>query len=79
MTAKRRPTGRTIQVDRIISVGRDRETGGAVIRLKDADGRPTATSCHRMTDRGAGTESRKAASQVARQRWRRVDPAHKGV
>ena len=42
MTAKRRPTGRTIHVDRIISVGRDRETGGAVIRLKDEDGRTIA-------------------------------------
>ena len=42
MTAKRRPTGKTIDVDRIISVGRDRETGGAVIRLKDADGRTIA-------------------------------------
>ena len=30
MPTKRRPTGKTIQVDRIISVGRDRETGGAV-------------------------------------------------
>ncbi len=39
MTAKSRPTGKTIHVDRIISVGRDRETCGAVIRLKDADGR----------------------------------------
>ncbi len=42
MTANHRPTGRTIQVDRIISVGRDRETGGAVIRLKDEDGRTIA-------------------------------------
>ncbi len=42
MTAQRRPTGRTIDVDRIISVGRDRETGGAVIRLKDEDGRTLA-------------------------------------
>jgi hypothetical protein len=36
--AKRRPTGKTIDVDRITSVGGDHETGGAVIRLKDADG-----------------------------------------
>ncbi len=42
MSAKRRPASRTIQVDRIISVGRDRETGGAVIRPKDADGRTIA-------------------------------------
>ncbi len=42
MTAKRRPTGKTIYVDRIISVGRDRETGGGVIRVKDADGRTIA-------------------------------------
>ena len=42
MPAKRRATGKTIDVDRIISVGRDRETGGAAIRLKDADGRTIA-------------------------------------
>ncbi len=41
-TKRRRPTGKTIDVDRIISVGRDRETGGAVIRLKDEDGRTIA-------------------------------------
>ena len=29
-------------MDRILSVGRDRETGGAVIRLKDVDGRTVA-------------------------------------
>ena len=33
MPTKRCPTGRTIHVDRIISVGRDGESGGAVIRL----------------------------------------------
>ena len=37
-----RPTGRTYNVDRIISIGRNRETGGAVIRLKDEDGRTIA-------------------------------------
>ena len=42
MAEQRRPTGQTIQVDRIISVARDRETGGAVIRLKDSDGRTIA-------------------------------------
>ena len=42
MPTMRRPTGKTIEVDRIISVGRDRETGGGVIRLKDADGRMIA-------------------------------------
>ena len=42
MAEQRRPTGQTIQVDRIISVARDRETGGAVIRLKDEDGRTIA-------------------------------------
>ncbi len=41
-TDKRRPTGKTIQVDRIISVGRDRETGGGVIQLKNEDGRTIA-------------------------------------
>ena len=39
MPTNRRPTGKTIDVDRAISVGRDCETGAAVIRLKDADGR----------------------------------------
>ncbi len=39
MAAQRRPTGRTIDVDRIISVGRDRKTGRAIVRLRDADGR----------------------------------------
>ncbi len=38
----KRSTGKTIQVRRIISVGRDRETGGAVIRVKDVDGRMIA-------------------------------------
>ena len=40
--AKRRPTGKTIDVDRIIPVGRDRQTGGAAIRLRDEDGRTIA-------------------------------------
>ncbi len=34
--------GLAIHVDRILSVGRDRETGGAVIRLKDEEGRTIA-------------------------------------
>ena len=38
----RRPTGRTYDVARVISVGRDRETNGAVIRLKDEEGRTIA-------------------------------------
>ena len=41
MTAKRRRTW-PHHPDRIISVGRDRETGGGVIRLKDEDGRTIA-------------------------------------
>ena len=39
MTAQRRPTGNTIDVDRIISVGRDRKTGRAIVRIRDAEGR----------------------------------------
>ena len=42
MAAEQRRTGRTYEVDRIVSVGRDRETGGAVIRLKDDEGRTIA-------------------------------------
>ena len=61
MTAKRRPTGRTIHVDRIISVGRDRETGGAVIRLKDADGRMIAL---RLWQRQARTLARGTSGLV---------------
>ena len=39
MTAQRRPTGRTIEVERVVSVGRDREVeGGAVVRLRDEPG-----------------------------------------
>ncbi len=35
----RRPTGRTIEVERVVSVGRDREVeGGAVVRLRDERG-----------------------------------------
>ena len=37
MPTKRRPTGKTTDEDRIISVGRDRETGGAVIRSMGVD------------------------------------------
>ena len=36
---QRRPTDRTIEVDRIISVGQDRRSGEALVRLKDRDGR----------------------------------------
>ena len=58
MTTKRRPTGKTIDVDHIISVGRDRETGGAVIRLKDADGRTNRSAAVKAStaDAGAGDE-----------------------
>ena len=34
----KRPTGKTIDVDRIISVGRDRKTGRATVRVRDAGG-----------------------------------------
>ena len=34
-----RPTGRTIEVERVLSVGRDREVrGGAIVRLRDEKG-----------------------------------------
>ena len=37
--AARRPTGRTIEVERVVSVGRDRELkGGAIVRLRDERG-----------------------------------------
>ncbi len=37
--AARRPTGRTIEVERVVSVGRDRELeGGAIVRLRDEKG-----------------------------------------
>ena len=35
----RRPTGRTYEIARVVSVGRDRETNGAVVTLRDEDGR----------------------------------------
>ncbi len=41
MAAKtpRGPTGRTIEVERVVSVGRDREVeGGALVRLRDERG-----------------------------------------
>ena len=38
MTAKRRPTGKTIDVDRIISIGRDRKPGRSTVRVRDAEG-----------------------------------------
>ncbi len=38
-TRTRRPTGRTIEVERVVSVGPDREVkGGAVVRLRDERG-----------------------------------------
>ena len=37
-TNTRRPTGKTIDVDRIISVGRDRKTGRSTVRVRDAGG-----------------------------------------
>ncbi len=58
----RRPTGRTYEIDRIISVGRDRETGGAVIRLKDEDGRMIAL---RLWQRQARTLAKGLAGFVA--------------
>ncbi len=58
----KRPSGKTIHVDRIISVGRGRETGGAVIRLKDADGRPVAL---RLWKRQARTLANGLAGFVA--------------
>ena len=39
MAAKPRPPGETIDVARVVSVGRDRKTGEAVIRLRDESGR----------------------------------------
>ena len=37
--AARRPTGRTIEVQRVVSVGRDRKVkGGAIVRLRDEKG-----------------------------------------
>ena len=37
--AARRPTGRTIEVERVVSVGPDREVkGGAVVKLRDERG-----------------------------------------
>ncbi len=36
------PHGRRIDVARIVSVGQDRHTGEAVIRLRDADGKLVA-------------------------------------
>ncbi len=38
-TRAKRPTGRTIEVERVVSVGRDREVrGGAVVKLRDERG-----------------------------------------
>ena len=38
-TEARRPTGRTIEVERMVSVGPDREVkGGAVVKLRDERG-----------------------------------------
>ena len=41
-TQRRTPYGRRIDVARIVSVGQDRDTGEAVIRLRDADGKLVA-------------------------------------
>ncbi len=38
----RRPTGRTNEIERVVSFGRDRETNGAVVTLRDEDGRMIA-------------------------------------
>ena len=38
-TRAKRPTGRTIEIERVVSVGRDREVeGGAVVKLRDERG-----------------------------------------
>ena len=38
-TRTKRPTGRTIEVERVVSVGRDRQVeGGAVVGLRDERG-----------------------------------------
>ncbi len=38
-TRAKRPTGRTIEVERVVSVGRDRQVeGGAVVKLRDERG-----------------------------------------
>ena len=43
MTARRtRKQGSLIDVTRVVSVGRDRPTGGAVLRFRDHDGRLVA-------------------------------------
>ena len=47
----RRPTGRTYNVDYAISVGRDRNTNGVVIRLKDEEGRTIALRLYRQQAR----------------------------
>ena len=56
MPTKRRRTGKTIQVDRIISVGRSRETGGAVSRPKDEEGRTIALRLWRQQLRTVARE-----------------------
>ena len=35
---KRRPAGRLVDVARVVSVGQDRRTGEAILRLKDTKG-----------------------------------------
>ena len=46
MAAKKRPSGRSsgllIDVANVVSVGRDRPTGGAVLRFRDEKGRMVA-------------------------------------
>ena len=56
------PPARPIHVDRIISVGRDRETGGAVIRVIDANGHMIAL---RLWKRQARTLAKGLAGFVA--------------
>ena len=43
----RRSTGLLIDVARVISVGRDRPTGGAVLRFRDQEGRLVAVRLRR--------------------------------
>ena len=40
--APKRPTGHTIEVERVVSVGRNRSTGRAVLRFRDERGRIVA-------------------------------------
>ncbi len=58
----RRPAGRTYEIARVVSVGRDRETNGAVVTLRDEDGRMIAL---RLWQRQARTLANGLAGFVA--------------